>query len=87
MMLSSKTALFDYDSYKVRPDAQQAVEHAAAYLKEHPKIHVLVGGYYDERGSAEYNVALSENRANAARNALIAAGGDPVRLEIVSCCK
>jgi peptidoglycan-associated lipoprotein len=77
-------ALFDYDSYQIRPDAQLAVDHAAVYLKNHPEIHVLVGGYSDERGSAEYNVALSEKRANAARNALIAAGVDADRLEIIS---
>jgi len=77
-------ALFDYDSYKIRPDAQVAIDHAAVYLKDHPTISVLIGGYSDERGSAEYNVALSENRANAAREALIAAGIDGSRLQIIS---
>jgi peptidoglycan-associated lipoprotein len=79
-----RDALFDYDSYKIRPDAQAAIEHAARYLNDHPSIRVLIGGYSDERGSAEYNLALGENRANAARNALIAAGVAAERLQIIS---
>lgn len=77
-------ALFDYDSYQIRPDAQQAIDHAAQYLKAHPDIRVLIGGYSDERGSAEYNLALGEKRADAARNALITDGIDGDRLQIIS---
>jgi len=77
-------ALFDYDSYKIRPDGQAAIEHAADYLKKHPEIGVTIGGYSDERGSAEYNLALGEKRAAAARDALIAGGVDPERLKIIS---
>jgi peptidoglycan-associated lipoprotein len=77
-------ALFDYDSAAIREDAQTAINHAAQYLKDNPSIRVLVGGYADERGSAEYNLALGEERANAARNALIAAGVDAERIQIIS---
>lgn len=77
-------ALFDYDSYAIRADAQVAINHAAQYLKDNPTIGVLIAGYADERGSAEYNLALAEKRANAARNALIAAGVAADRLEIIS---
>jgi peptidoglycan-associated lipoprotein len=77
-------ALFDYDSADIRPDAQTAIEHAAKYLQDNPSIRVLVGGYADERGSAEYNLALGEERANAARNALIAAGVDADRIQVIS---
>jgi peptidoglycan-associated lipoprotein len=77
-------ALFDYDSYAIRPDAQAAVEHAAKYLADNSSIRVLIEGYSDERGSAEYNLALGERRANAARNALIAAGVEADRLQIIS---
>ena len=79
-----KDALFDYDSYALRPDAQQAVEEAAAYLKEHPSLHVVVGGYSDERGSADYNLALGEKRATTARDALVLHGVSPDRLETIS---
>ena len=77
-------AFFDYDSYDLRPDAQQAVSTASGYLAAHPAIRVVIGGYSDERGSAEYNLALGENRANAARQSLVAAGVAPSRLRVVS---
>ncbi len=77
-------ALFDYDSSEIRPDGEDAVLHAAQYLKVNPSIHVRIEGYADERGSSEYNLALGEKRAYAARNALIAAGVDPDRLQIIS---
>jgi peptidoglycan-associated lipoprotein len=79
-----KDAFFDYDSAELRPDAQAATARAASYLAAHPGIKVLVGGYCDERGSAEYNLALGENRANAARAALVAAGVAPTRLRVIS---
>ena len=77
-------AFFDYDSYDLRPDAVTASSHAAAYLVAHPDIRLIVAGYSDERGSAEYNLALGENRANAARSALISAGVAANRIRIVS---
>ncbi len=77
-------AFFDYDSYELRPDAQTSVAQAASYLAAHPAIRVVIGGYSDERGSAEYNLALGENRANAARTALISAGVPASRLRILS---
>jgi peptidoglycan-associated lipoprotein len=77
-------ALFDYDSSDIRQDAQIAIKHAAQYLKDNPAIRVLVEGYADERGSAEYNLALGAERANAARNALLADGLDPERIQVIS---
>jgi peptidoglycan-associated lipoprotein len=75
---------FDYDSYDVRPDAAEGVSRAAAYLTAHPGIKVVIGGYCDDRGSAEYNLALGENRANAAKTALMAAGVPASRLRVIS---
>lgn len=75
---------FGYDSYDVRPDAQTAVSQAAAYLSAHPAIRIVIGGYADERGSAEYNLALGENRANAAKTALTSAGVSGTRIRVVS---
>jgi outer membrane protein OmpA-like peptidoglycan-associated protein len=77
-------ALFDYDSYAIRPDAQEAINHASAYLQSHPEIGVLIGGFADDRGSAEYNLVLGQERAEAARKALIVAGVAPERLQIIS---
>jgi len=75
---------FDYDSYTLRSDAEPSISAAAAYLNAHPAIKVLVAGYCDDRGSAEYNITLGENRANAAKQALVAAGVDATRVRVVS---
>lgn len=75
---------FDYDSYDLRPDAQSSAAQAAAYLLQHPDVRLLIGGYCDERGSAEYNLALGENRANSARTGLINAGVATSRIRIIS---
>jgi peptidoglycan-associated lipoprotein len=79
-----KPVFFDYDSYDVRPDAQSTVQADANFLNQHPGVKVVIGGYCDERGSTEYNLALGENRANAAKQALVTAGVGPDRLRTVS---
>ncbi len=73
---------FDYDSFDIRPDAQATLSHDASYLASHPNIKIVIGGYCDERGSSEYNLALGQNRADAAKKALVNAGiaGDRIRL-------
>jgi peptidoglycan-associated lipoprotein len=75
---------FDYDSYDLRPEGQTTAAKAASYLVAHPDIHIVIGGYCDDRGSAEYNLALGENRANAAKTALVNAGVAPGRIRVVS---
>ena len=75
---------FDYDSYDIRPDGQQSITKAAAYLSQHPDIKIVIGGYCDDRGSAEYNLALGENRANAAKTGLVNAGIAASRIRVVS---
>jgi peptidoglycan-associated lipoprotein len=75
---------FDYDSYELRPDAATATAQAASYLAAHPAIKVVIGGYCDDRGSAEYNLALGENRANAAKNGLVTAGVAASRIRVIS---
>jgi peptidoglycan-associated lipoprotein len=79
-----KPVFFDYDAYDVRPDAQTTIQADANFLNQHPNLKVVVGGYCDERGSTEYNLALGENRANAAKQALVTAGVAPDRLRTVS---
>jgi len=79
-----KDVFFDYDSYDLRPDAATSISQAAAYLTSHPAIRIVIGGYCDDRGSAEYNLALGENRANAAKTALVSAGVAAGRIRVVS---
>jgi len=79
-----KPVFYDYDSYSIRPDAQTTISQDANFLNQHPNVKVVIGGYCDERGSIEYNLALGENRANAAKQALVNAGVSPDRLRTVS---
>jgi peptidoglycan-associated lipoprotein len=79
-----KPAFFDYDAYEIRPDAQTVLAQDASYLAAHPTLKVVIGGYCDDRGSAEYNLALGENRANAAKQALVNGGIAPDRIRTVS---
>jgi peptidoglycan-associated lipoprotein len=79
-----KDIFFDYDSYDLRPDGQSSSQTAASYLNSHPAIKIVIGGYCDDRGSAEYNLALGENRANAAKTALVNAGVAASRVRVIS---
>ena len=77
-------AFFDYDTYDIRNDAQTVLAADASYLVSHPDVKVVIGGYCDERGSNEYNLALGQNRADAAKNALVTAGVAANRIRVVS---
>lgn len=79
-----KPVFFDYDSYGIRPDAQQTISQDASFLQSHPNAKILIAGYCDDRGSAEYNLALGQNRANAAKTALTQAGVDGSRIRTIS---
>ena len=75
---------FDYDSYDISAENQSVIVKDATYLTAHPNIKVVIGGYCDERGSTEYNLALGENRASAVKKALIAIGVSADRIRTVS---
>jgi peptidoglycan-associated lipoprotein len=75
---------FDYDNYDIRGDAQARLAKDADYLNSHPNIKVVIGGYCDERGSDEYNLVLGQNRAQAAKTALVTAGVASDRMRVVS---
>ena len=81
---SVQDAFFDYDTYDVRGDAQATLSRDASYLVSHPTLMVVIGGYCDERGSNEYNLALGQNRADATKNALVAAGVAANRIRVIS---
>ncbi len=79
-----KDVFFDYDSYDVNQPSEAVISADANYLNAHPGVKVVLGGYCDDRGSTEYNLALGENRANAAKQALVAAGVTADRIRTVS---
>ena len=75
---------FDYDKYDIRADAQATLSHDATYLVSHPNVKILIGGYCDERGSNEYNLALGQNRAESAKKGLVNAGVAASRIRVIS---
>ena len=79
-----KPAFFEYDSAELAPPAQAALTENAAVLKRYPSWTITIEGHCDERGTAEYNLALGERRAVAARTYLVSLGIPADRLRTVS---
>jgi len=75
---------FELDSSDLSPAAQKALDADAALLKKYPTWAVTIEGHCDERGTAEYNLALGERRAIAARAYLVSLGIPADRLRTVS---
>jgi peptidoglycan-associated lipoprotein len=75
---------FELDSSDLSPAAQKALDANAGLLKKYPTWAVTVEGHCDERGTAEYNLALGERRAVTARAYLVSLGVSADRLRTVS---
>ena len=75
---------FDYDSYNLRDDAKGALDRNTRMLRDNPRVSLTIEGHCDERGTVEYNQALGEKRAQAARDYLVAAGIDTQRIALIS---
>jgi peptidoglycan-associated lipoprotein len=79
-----KDAYFDYDKADVRTDARDALTQTAQFLRSYPQVKVVIEGHCDERGSTEYNLALGDRRAAAAKQFLASLGISADRMETVS---
>lgn len=79
-----KPVFFDLDSNEISGSALAALNENAAVLKRYPTWTVTIEGHCDERGTAEYNLALGERRAAAARAYLVTLGIPADRLRTVS---
>ena len=77
-------ALFAFDSSALSAESRTTIERWAAWLKTYPANLGVIEGHADERGTREYNLALGERRASAARDYLVLLGVDPNRVKIVS---
>ncbi|MSO73672.1 MAG: peptidoglycan-associated lipoprotein Pal [Alphaproteobacteria bacterium] len=75
---------FEFDSSVLSPEARQTLEGQAAWLKRFPNVKLVVEGHCDERGTREYNLALGERRAAAAKTYLTALGVEDARLTTIS---
>jgi peptidoglycan-associated lipoprotein len=81
-------ALFDYDKAVIRSDATSALRDDVGVIRDilsnYPSQKLVIEGHADERGSAEYNVALGDKRARAAEEFLTGMGISPVQLTVIS---
>ncbi|HYX01645.1 MAG TPA: peptidoglycan-associated lipoprotein Pal [Reyranella sp.] len=75
---------FDFDSSSLREDGRQTLNRQAEWLKKYTNYPVTIAGHCDERGTREYNLALGERRANAARQYLVAQGIPATRVRTTS---
>ena len=74
---------FDYDQDALREDALSDLLKVSRLMKDNPKYTLLVEGHADERGTREYNLALSERRAKAVEDFLSASGVSSFNVEVV----
>ena len=78
------TVYFGYDESTLSAEAQATLDRQAAFLKANPTIRIVIEGHCDERGTREYNLALGDRRASAARDYLVAKGVNASRLTTIS---
>lgn len=82
--MSLQDAFFDFDEAALRSDAKTALENNARFLEGHSIARLIIEGHCDERGSVEYNLALGERRAKAAKDFLVSYGISSGRLTTIS---
>ncbi|SMF96805.1 peptidoglycan-associated lipoprotein [Methylomagnum ishizawai] len=82
--LAKRVVYFMYDSDEVQPEYRSVVSAHAAYLAAHPDRTVVLEGHADERGSPEYNVGLSERRAQAVARMMQLQGAANGQIQVVS---
>lgn len=75
---------FDYDKAGIRTQDTSVVEQDSAFLQKYPDIKLVIEGHCDERGSAEYNIALGEKRAESLQKALVNDGIPASRIRVIS---
>lgn len=75
---------FIVDQSTLTPEAQETLRRQAAWLRQYPGVAVQIEGHSDERGTREYNIALSARRASATQQFLIQQGVQPSRLSTVA---
>ena len=75
---------FDFDKYNIRQDDRQILSRNAAYLSKNINVKIVIEGNCDERGTAEYNMALGERRADEAKQYLVNLGINGKRITTIS---
>jgi peptidoglycan-associated lipoprotein len=75
---------FDFDKYDLTSQALQTLADNARVLKAHAEARIVIEGHCDERGTVEYNLALGDKRAKAAKDYLVSLGVDPAQISTIS---
>lgn len=75
---------FNYDQFDIRPEDSSIAQQDAAFLAKYTGMKVVIEGHCDDRGSAEYNIALGQNRAESFRKALVTDGVAASRIRVIS---
>jgi len=82
--VTSDRVYFDTDKYDIDAQDQAVLRSQAQWLARYPNKKFTIEGHCDERGTREYNLALGERRANAAKNYLVSLGIDVSRISVIS---
>ena len=83
-LYSKRSIYFDYDVFSVKKDFESMLELHGKYLASNPSVSIQVEGNTDERGGAEYNLALGQKRADAVARVMKVFGVKPSQVEAVS---
>lgn len=79
-----KDVFYDFDKYDIKPTEAKKLQDDAVWIKKNPNVLVTIEGHCDERGTVEYNLALGERRAEAAKKYLVSLGVKASRLKTIS---
>ncbi len=82
--VKGKTIRFEFDRYEITPEFFALIKMHADYMSLTKSANITLAGHADERGTPEYNLALGERRGIAVKNALIAEGISPSRINVIS---
>lgn len=82
--LTLQDAFFDFDDFSLRSDAKAVLDTDAKYMEQNAGASIVIEGHCDERGSVEYNLALGEKRARAAKDYLVSYGIAASRMSTIS---
>ena len=78
------TIFFDFDKYDIKTEAEEVLNYNAKLMTENSDVRIQVEGHCDERGTIEYNMALGERRAKAAKDFLVNYGISASRISTIS---
>jgi peptidoglycan-associated lipoprotein len=84
MAFENENIYFEFDKSRLLPEAKEVLKNKARWLQANPGKSILIEGHCDERGTNEYNLALGDRRAQAAKSYLIDLGVASARMTTIS---